>query len=51
MKSLKLMFSLVILTITISSCTPQSLDDDPNNIIDNIQATGDDDAVDDGSKD
>nr|WP_321227730.1 hypothetical protein [uncultured Psychroserpens sp.] len=51
MKTLKLLFSLLLLSIIISSCTPQALDDNPKNITEDTQATGDDDAVDDGSKD
>ena len=52
MKTLKIVFSLVILSIIITSCTPQALDEDQNNGIENIHATGDEDSTaDDGSKD
>ncbi|WP_156115555.1 hypothetical protein [Psychroserpens sp. Hel_I_66] len=51
MKNLKILFSLIVLLILVVSCTPQALDDEQNNITDNIHSTGDDDAVDDGSKD
>lgn len=51
MKTLKLLFSLLVLSIIISSCTPQALVDDES-IIENTQATGgDDSSADDGSKD
>jgi hypothetical protein len=51
MKSLKFLFYFVMFLIITTSCTPQALDDNPDNLTENTQATGDDDAVDDGSKD
>jgi hypothetical protein len=52
MKTVKLLFSLLILSMIIFSCTPQALDDEPNNIPENIEATGGEDtSPDDGSKD
>lgn len=52
MKTLKLLFSFFLLSIVISSCTPQALDEDQTDLIDNIQATGAEDSnEDDGSKD
>ncbi|WP_204345353.1 hypothetical protein [Psychroserpens algicola] len=49
MKRLKLLFlfSLLLISLMALSCTPPALDD----TIENVQATGEDDAVDDGSKD
>ena len=41
MKTLKVIFSLFALTLFLSSCTPQALDDDQNtNAVEDIQATG-----------
>ncbi|MEM5566947.1 hypothetical protein WNY78_17630 [Psychroserpens sp. AS72] len=52
MRILKFLFIVLIIFISISSCTPQELDDDNLNLIDNVQATGDEnETVDDGSKD
>nr|WP_321231548.1 hypothetical protein [uncultured Psychroserpens sp.] len=52
MKTLKFLFALLIFSISIFACTPQALDDDQSNIIENIQATGAEDSnEDDGSKD
>lgn len=52
MKTLKVIFSLLTLTLILFSCTPQALDEDENvNAVEDIQATGDDDAnVENGSK-
>lgn len=52
MKTLKVIFSLLTLTLILFSCTPQALDEDENvNAVEDIQATGDDDAnVQNGSK-
>lgn len=52
MKTLKFIFSLLTVTLFLSSCSPQALDDDRDtNAVENIQATGDEDAnPDDGSK-
>ena len=41
MKTLKVIFSLFALTLILSSCSPQALDDDQNtNAVEDIQATG-----------
>ena len=41
MKTLKVIFSLLTLTLILFSCTPQALDDDRNtNAVEDIQATG-----------
>jgi PBP1b-binding outer membrane lipoprotein LpoB len=51
MKTVKFIFSLLTVTLFLSSCTPQALDDDQNtNTVENTQATGDDTAVHNGSK-
>lgn len=52
MKTLKVIFSLLTLTLILFSCTPQALDDDQNtNAVEDIQATGDETAhVNNGSK-
>ena len=50
MKILKFLFTLLLLASIISSCTPQTLEEDQDNIVQNTQGTGDDDIVDDGSK-
>lgn len=51
MKILKLFLCLFALALITSYCTPQSLDDNQSNHIENTQSTGDDDAsVSDGSK-
>ncbi|MDC1265725.1 hypothetical protein N8009_02915 [Flavobacteriaceae bacterium] len=52
MKTLKVIFSLFALTLFLSSCTPQALDDDQDtNAVEDIQATGDESAnVQNGSK-
>ena len=42
MKTLKVIFSLLTLTIVLFSCTPQALDEDQNtNAIEDVHATGD----------
>lgn len=52
MKIVKALFYLFTLSIIMSSCTPQALDDDQSNIIENTQATGSENTTtDDGSKD
>ena len=52
MKTLKFIFSLLTVTLILSSCSPQALDDDQNaNAVEDIQATGDETAhVNNGSK-
>ena len=51
MKTLKTIFSLLTLTIILFSCSPQALEDDNTNAVEDIQATGDDsDYVRNGSK-
>jgi len=51
MKTLKVIFSLFALTLFLSSCTPQALDDDQDtNAVEDIQATGEDDTSYNGSK-
>lgn len=52
MKTLKFIFSLLTVTLILSSCSPQALEDEQNaNAVEDIQATGDEDAnVDNGSK-
>lgn len=59
MKTLKFFFYLLTLSTIVSSCTPQSLDDNQTNIhsddsdtVENTQATGENGgSSDDGSKD
>ena len=42
MKTLKTIFSLLTLTLILSSCSPQAMDDDQNtNAVEDTQATGD----------
>ena len=52
MKTLKVIFSLLTLTLILFSCTPQALDDDQNtNAVEDIQATGEEThTTDNGSK-
>ena len=51
MKTLKVIFSLLTLTLILFSCTPQALDDDQNtNAVEDIQATGDECTSNNGSK-
>ncbi len=52
MKTLKFIFSLLTVTLFLSSCSPQALDDDQNtNAVEDIQArTGDETAGWNGSK-
>ncbi len=45
MKTLKFIFSLLTVTLFLSSCSPQALDDDRDtNAVENTQATGEEDA-------
>lgn len=51
MKTLKVIFSLLTLTLILFSCTPQALDDDQNtNAVEDIQTTGDECTSNNGSK-
>ena len=51
MKTLKLIFSIIVLSTIIQSCTPQSLNDNQTGVLENTQATGDDGSSNnDGSK-
>ena len=43
MKTLKTIFSLLTLTVILFSCSPQALEDDNTNAVEDIQATGEDD--------
>lgn len=52
MNTLKNIFSLCMILVIFSSCTEEALEDENlNSVIENQQATNDDDKVDDGSKD
>ena len=42
MKTLKLIFSLLTITLFFASCSPQALEDDRTNAVEDTQATGDD---------
>jgi|TARA_B110000483_G_C17766708_1_gene378217 hypothetical protein len=52
MKTLKVILSSMTLTLTLFSCIPPALDNHQNsNVVNGNQATGDDDATCNGSKD
>ncbi len=51
MKILKLSIILLSISLISFSCTPEVLEDNLNNNVEDVQATGDDDKVEDGSKD
>lgn len=51
MKTLKSIFSLIVFTIVLASCTPQSLNDDQNNATETQDETdGSGSSINDGSK-
>lgn len=49
MKALKIIFVLIVLSVSLNSCS--YYDDEDLDTIENTQLTGDDDETDDGSKD
>lgn len=52
MKNLKPLFIVAFFSIVISSCTPQTIEENPSNSINNIQASGNEtDDPDNGTKD